>query len=136
MTTGKHRQKKCAILVLRTSATGHEQTSRKRKDLEMKSVEIACKVLSKNETVQFGIFGLIGRSEYFPPRLFLNEFLMMGNDPCDQDQRMEQWNAFELNFEEYETVRQWWLSEHPRAIKELPGVSCWADWVHEIIESI
>jgi hypothetical protein len=115
---------------------GHKQTSEKCEDLKMTSVEIACRVLSQNETVQFGIFGLIGKSEYFPPFQFLNEFFMKGHDPCDQDQRMPKWNAFELNSEEYETVRRWWVSDHPSAIKELPDVSCWADWVHEILESI
>jgi hypothetical protein len=110
--------------------------SRKCEDLKMTSVEIACRVLSQNETVQFGIFGLIGKSEYFPPLRFLNEFFMKGHDPCDQDQRMSKWNSFELNSEEYETVRRWWVSDHPRAIKELSDVNCWADWVHEILESI
>ena len=101
----------------------------------MKSLEIARNVLSQNEKVQFGIFGLIGQSEYFPPHSFLNEFFMIGYDPCDQDQRMAKWDAFELNFEEYEMIRQWWLSDHPAAIKTLADVNSWADWIQEIIES-
>jgi hypothetical protein len=102
----------------------------------MKSIEIARIVLSKNETIPFGIFGLIGKSEYFPPRLFLNEFFMKGYDPCDQDQRMGTWDAFELDIEEYDAVRQWWISNHPRATRNLPDVNCWSDWVQEIVESI
>ena len=52
------------------------------------AVETAKLVLEADEAVLYGIFGLIGASVYFPPRDFLNEFLMVGNDPCDQDGRM------------------------------------------------
>ena len=48
-------------------------------------------ILTENTNVLYGIFGIISTSGYFPSFYFLNEFLMQGSDPCDQDGRMEEW---------------------------------------------
>lgn len=94
----------------------------------------AMRVLSGNLEVKFGIFGTICLSGYFPPRLFLNEFLMGGNDPCDQDCRMEPWSPFALSAEDYDTVKAWWISRHQRTIVDALGADCWEDWVQEMLE--
>src|SRR5262245_16266178 len=57
-------------------------------------LDVAKQVLTADEQVLYGIFGHIGTSGYFPPYEFLNEFLMVGCDPCDQDGRMANWQPF------------------------------------------
>ena len=49
------------------------------------AVDAAKRVLAAGEAVLYGIFGVIGGSGYFPSLEFLNEFLMVGCDSCDQD---------------------------------------------------
>src|SRR5262249_7930489 len=73
------------------------------------AVDAAKQVLSADEAVLYGIFGIIGNSGYFPPREFLNEFLMVGSDPCDQDGRMGRWKPFALSPGEYDEVKAWWV---------------------------
>ncbi len=98
------------------------------------NVELAKKVLSDNSKVLYGIFGVIESSGYFPPREFLNQFLDKGNDPCDQDGRMESWTPFILNAVEYDAVKVWWLSKYPGVVINDLGATSWDDWVVEIIE--
>lgn len=90
-------------------------------------------VLRRDEAVLFGIFGIIGGSGYFPPREFLNEFLMAGSDPCDQDGRMAHWQPFTLSPIEYDVVRAWWVASHPGAVTSDLGVGGWDDWVQVIL---
>ena len=97
-------------------------------------VELAKKVLSENRKVLFGIFGIIKTSGYFPPRDFLNEFLLGGNDPCDQDGRMERWVPFELSAEEYNSIKLWWQSKYPKTAVDSLSSDSWNDWVQEILE--
>ena len=94
----------------------------------------AKRVLEANEAVRFGIFGIISGSGYFPPRAFLNEFLGLGSDPCDQDQRMGTWAPISLSPEEYHDVLSWWVSRHPGAVEDSFGVERWGDWVQEILD--
>jgi hypothetical protein len=47
------------------------------------------RVLSADEAVPYGIFGMIAPSGVFAPQAFLNEFFGRGYDPCDQDGRMD-----------------------------------------------
>jgi hypothetical protein len=54
----------------------------------MAYLQLAKNVLLENATVLYGVFGVIEESGYFPPREFLNEFFMIGHDPCDQDRRL------------------------------------------------
>jgi len=100
------------------------------------SLKLAKNVLTENSKVLYGIFGVIESSGFFPPREFLNQFLLQGNDPCDQDRRMDNWPPFELNEIEYEKVKKWWLSIHPGSIVDDLGEENWDDWAVEIIERI
>ena len=97
------------------------------------SIEAAKQVLAADEAVLYGIFGPIGSSGYFPPRPFLNEFLMRGSDPCDQDGRMPRWHPFTLSPDEYLAVKTWWQVGHPGAVEADLGTGCWDDWVQEIL---
>jgi hypothetical protein len=97
------------------------------------AVDAAKRVLTSNEKVLYGIFGLIGGSGYFPPHEFLNEFLMLGSDPCDQDARMGHWQTFALSSDEYEEVKMWWISGHPGTMVSHLGVGCWNDWIQTIL---
>src|SRR5438045_549107 len=99
----------------------------------MRNIETAKRVLKDNEAVLYGIFGVIGRWDYFPPREFLNEFLSVGYDPCDQDGRMEGWEPFALSPEEYDEIRSWWVAGHPGAVVSSFGLSCWQDWIQVIL---
>ena len=91
------------------------------------SLESAKQVLAANEAVLYGIFGVIGSSGYFPPRDFLNDFLMQGNDPCDQDGRMCAWEPFAVSPEEYREIKTWWMADHAGAVEDSLGADCWDD---------
>lgn len=93
----------------------------------------AKRVLAANEAVRFGIFGFIGSSGFFPPRTFLNEFLMQGHDPCDQDRRMWEWHPFAVSPEEYRELKAWWVADHAGAVEDHLGTECWDDWLQEIL---
>jgi hypothetical protein len=97
------------------------------------AVDAAKRVLTADEAVLYGIFGVIGGSGYFPPRQFLNEFLMAGCDPCDQDGRMGGWQPFTLSPGKYDDVKAWWMSGHLGAITSELGVESWNDWVQVIL---
>jgi hypothetical protein len=96
-------------------------------------VETAKRVLTANEAVLYGIFGQISAFPYFPPRPFLNEFLMGGSDPCDQDRRMGTWTPFALSSEEYREVKEWWAQSHPGSVENALGARCWNDWAQVIL---
>ncbi len=96
------------------------------------NLELAKKVLFENSKVLYGVFGVIEGSGYFPPRLFLNEFLMTGSDPCDQDGRMDRWTPFSLSVDEYLSLKDWWIDSHPNEIEDALGTDCWNDWVMEV----
>ena len=97
------------------------------------SIEAAKQVLAADEAVLYGIFGIIGVSGFFPPRTFLNEFLMRGSDPCDQDGRMSDWQPFAVSPEEYGELKAWWAANHAGAAENNMGVDCWDDWVQEVL---
>jgi hypothetical protein len=97
------------------------------------SLETAKQVLVADEKVLYGIFGVIGSSGFFPPRAFLNEFLMKGHDPCDQDGRMSAWQPFTVSPEEYRELKAWWVAGSTGAVEDGLGVDCWDDWVPEIL---
>jgi len=97
-------------------------------------VELAKKIIVQNTNVLYGIFGVIDSSRYFPPKKFLNQFLMAGSDPCDQDGRMDSWRPFTLNEDEYEIIKEWWLAEHTGSIVDDLGEENWDDWAVEIIQ--
>ena len=97
------------------------------------SLDAAKRVLAADETVRYGIFGVIGSSGYFPPREILNEFLLRGYDPCDQDGRMSGWQPFSLSPEEYCELKVWWATGHVGAVEHGLGADCWDDWVQEIL---
>ena len=96
-------------------------------------LDAAKEVLAADEAVLYGIFGQIGSSGYFPPLPFLNEFLMRGHDPCDQDGRMPAWKPFALVPEEYTDLKGWWASRHPGTAENGLGVDSWGDWVQEML---
>jgi len=98
------------------------------------SVELAKKILVENTNVLYGIFGVVESSGYFPPQNFLNQFLVVGSDPCDQDGRMDSWRPFELNKDEYEIIKEWWLACHSGSVVDDLGEKNWDAWVVEIIE--
>ncbi|WP_444919627.1 hypothetical protein ACJJID_11575 [Microbulbifer sp. CnH-101-G] len=97
-------------------------------------VERAKRVLTENSKVLYGIFGIVELSGYFPPHNFLNQFLMQGNDPCDQDGRMDNWPPFKLSSREYNLVKDWWCSINPGTVVDDLGEESWSDWAVEIIE--
>ncbi len=97
------------------------------------AVDAAKRVLAADEKMLYGIFGVIGGSGYFPPREFLNEFLMVGCDPCDQDARMDRWQPFALSPGDYDEVKTWWVSGHPGTVASDFGVESWNDWVQVIL---
>jgi hypothetical protein len=98
------------------------------------SLELAKWVLIADEEVQFGIFGHIASSGLFPPRAFLNEFLMLGHDPCDQDGRMSAWPPFAVSPEEYTALKEWWAARNEEgAVEDALGAACWDDWVQEFL---
>ena len=97
-------------------------------------IEKAKNVLTDNSKVLYGIFGVIRYSGFFPSRIFLNEFLRAGSDPCDQDGRMASWVPFELAVEEYLEIKEWWVSQYPNTIEDALGQISWRDWTVEIIE--
>lgn len=98
------------------------------------SLDTAKQVLAANEAVLYGIFGVVGASGYFPPLRFLNEFLVRGQDPCDQDGRMPAWQPLTLGPEEYGDLQAWWVAGHPGATEDNLGVDSWDEWVQEIID--
>ena len=100
----------------------------------MRSVAAAKRVLAADEMVQYGIFGIIGASGFFPPRSFLNEFLLVGCDPCDQDGRMGSWRPFILSSEEYDEVKAWWTAKHPDAVENDLTAKSWSDWVQLVLD--
>lgn len=100
----------------------------------MDNIRYAKRVLEENTGVLYGIFGVISGSGYFPPLPFLNEFLLVGNDPCDQDGRMGRWRPFTLTLSEFEVVKAWWLASYPGSVESHLGCECWDDWVQEMLE--
>lgn len=98
------------------------------------NIEVAKEVLLANSKVLYGIFSIIRQTDCFPPCAFLNEFFLVGNDPCDQDRRMNAWRPFELSKNEYLVVKSWWLSLHPTAQETTLGAEDWNDWVQEVLE--
>ena len=98
-------------------------------------IALAKQVLSENTKVLYGIFGIIDTSGYFPPRIFLNEFLMQGNDPCDQDERVESWQPFELSEAAYNLVVSWWQLKYPGAVVDSLNSENWSDWVQAVLEN-
>lgn len=96
-------------------------------------LELAKNILMEDEKVLYGIFGIIASCDYFPLRAFLNEFLMVGYDPCDQDGRMESWKPFLLSAEDYLLLKEWWISNHLNALEHSLGVTSWSDWIQEIL---
>ena len=97
------------------------------------ALDSAKQVLAANEAVLYGVFGVIGYSGYFPPRRFLNEFLLGGTDPCDQDGRMPDWRPFAVGPEEYDDLKEWWFAGHVGATEDDLGVDSWDEWVQEIL---
>jgi hypothetical protein len=99
------------------------------------NIDLAKRVLLADTQIRtVGIFGAIAYSGYFPPRPFLNEFLMEGHDLCDQDERMESWKPFSLTAEEYCAVKAWWQSIHPDSVEDALESTCWHDWAVEVID--
>lgn len=99
----------------------------------MRSVDRAIRILEDNTHVQYGVFGRVAESPWFPPARFLNQFLRVGFDPCDQDGRMAPWAPFVLTDAEYEDVKCWWLSKYPTAAEDDLGVASWDDWVFHLL---
>ena len=98
------------------------------------NVERAKDILLADSAVLYGIFGVIENSGHFPPDTFLNEFLMGGHDPCDQDYRMPSWKPFSLSHAEYAEVKDWWVILHPGTQESNLGADCWDDWIQEILD--
>jgi len=90
-------------------------------------------VLKEDEDVLYGVFGHIGASGYFPPRQLLNEFLMIGTDPCDQDGLMAPWIPFALEPAEYDEVKAWWMGAHPGTLVSDLGAQSWDEWISAIL---
>jgi hypothetical protein len=92
------------------------------------SVDIAKKVLTTSL-----YFRDIASSGYFPPRLFLNEFLMKGCHDWDQDRMTTDWTPFVLSPDEYHDVKTWWFADNPRSVESDFGAGGWDHWLHVIL---
>jgi hypothetical protein len=101
----------------------------------MQKIDFAINLLRENEATLFGIFGVVASSSVFPSRPFLNEFFMLGRDPCDQDGRMSPWVPFALSKDEFELVKANWIQEHPGAKEDALGAADWNDWIQAILNS-
>ncbi len=97
-------------------------------------VRRAIDVISRNSNVEYGIFGIIDSSKFFPPRELLNTFLFRGSDPCDQDARMDSWEPFELSEDEFDLLFSWWKCAHKHSVVDALSCDNWSDWSVEIIE--
>lgn len=105
--------------------------------LEVRSaLESAKLVLAANEAVQFGIFGVVGSSDVFPPREFLNQFFAVGGDPCDQDGRMFIWEPFSLSATEYAALLDWWLMKHSAVTENRLDADCWDSWIQNLFDRL
>ena len=93
----------------------------------------AVDVISRNSQVRYGTFSIIDSSGVFPPREFLNTFLLGGSDPCDQDSTMKPWKPFELSVDEYEVVFGWWQSGHNASVVDSMECDSWGGWVAKLI---
>lgn len=98
------------------------------------NTELAKKLIMENSNVLYGIFGIVESSGYFPTHSLLNQFLMLGNDPCDQDCSMKSWKPFRLTDDEYSNILSWWLESHPGSQVSDLGVKSWHEWSYEVIE--
>ena len=96
-------------------------------------MDVAKRVLEANEAVLYGFFGMVAACGYFPPLNYVNEFFMLGNDPCDQDGRMGCWQPFALSPVEYDEIKARWATNHPATVESDLGACCWDDWVQEIL---
>jgi hypothetical protein len=74
------------------------------------ALQLAKKILLENINILHGVFGVIEVSGYFPPKEFLNEFFMIGYDPCDQDRRIGRWIPFLISSEDYFAVKESWYN--------------------------
>jgi hypothetical protein len=101
--------------------------------------ELVADTLSRLEMVQqilprTDAFNFVGGTSYFPPRAFLNEFLLHGSDPLIQDRYLNEWKPFELSPEEYRDVLAWWVANHPGAVEDALGAESWDDWLAVIFQ--
>jgi hypothetical protein len=92
------------------------------------SLEKAKRVLAESEMLPVGTFKEIGDHPYFPPRAFLNEFLALSRDPCDQDGLMGKWQPFTLSPDDYCELLAWWVAKHPGAVETSLDAKCWNEW--------
>jgi hypothetical protein len=97
------------------------------------SARTAKRILAENTAVQYGIFGIIDSSGFFPPIKFLNQFLAKGSDPCDQDGRMSNWTPFIISIQDYLVVKEWWMASHPGASENNLDADSWDDWIQIIL---
>jgi hypothetical protein len=97
-------------------------------------VDEAKRILIENSKVLYGIFGIVKGSGYFPPNEFLNQFLLKGSDPCDQDGRMKDWKPFALSSDNYLLVKEWWVRENPGTVEDSLGADDWMEWTLKILE--
>ena len=100
----------------------------------MNHVAKAIELLASNSAFPGGIFRAVSASPSFPPRSLLNEFLLSGQDACDQDERIDRWPPFALSEGEYAHVKLWWLEKHPGAIEDALEQTTWRDWTVELLE--
>lgn len=97
-------------------------------------VEKAKYIISANVTYSYGLFRHVCDSGLFPPHAMMNEFLMIGHFPEDQDGLTGKWRPFTLSTEEYDKVKEWWVIEHPGSVEDGLGQRDWSSWIGEILE--
>ena len=119
----------------------YDAARRKREEIANRvPTNLAKCVLVADETKVGGIFQVIGALGFFPPRIFLNEFFMAGSDPVDQDGLLKKihnlWKPFSLSSDEYEEIKAWWVSNHPGAVEDGLEVTCWDDWLQEVLDRL
>jgi hypothetical protein len=97
------------------------------------STESAKAVLTASTQAGYGYFNHIAGTDYFPPRSFLNEFLLIGHETWDQDRMHPEWTPFVLSPDDYADVKAWWVASHPNAVESDLGAEGWDHWLGLIL---
>ncbi len=84
----------------------------------MSDLELVKKIVGESPT-----FKIIDGETYFPPLKVMNDFLIQGHDPADQDDLYPRWNPFEIDENTYRQLKLWWITDNPDAKEDWLGLN-------------